>query len=112
MLTSFSFQEQQLKTMDPKKAEAASRLGMGGAHASKTNTVYSHSAITEMNTIEQEEPSGSRKASAAAARSSKSSNWGRNNDLSDDGDDDFEHIGGRSGGGGKSGGFGGFSERY
>ncbi len=49
-------QEEKLRKMDPKKAEQVERLGMG---ASSGRGVFSHSAITEMSTIEQEEPRGS-----------------------------------------------------
>ena len=45
--------------MDPKKAEAVERLGMGVSSAgAKQNARFTHSAITEISSIEQEEPSG------------------------------------------------------
>ena len=55
-----TFQEDKLRTMDPKKAAAVERLGMGVSAAtnSKQSARFTHSAITEINTIEQEEPSG------------------------------------------------------
>ena len=67
-----SSQEQKLLTMDPKKAEAVERLGMGvsSAGAGKQNARFTHSAITEISSIEQEEPSGGGRNSQGRVRKS------------------------------------------
>ena len=59
-------QEDRLRHVDPAKAAQVERLGMGAAKGAR----ISHSAITEMNTITQEEPrggAGPRPMAAAAA---------------------------------------------
>lgn len=70
--------EEKLKNLDPKKAVQVERLGMGVA---KKGGV-SHSMITEISTIDQEEPSSS------GSRGNFNSNSRRSN-L----EDDFEFIG-------------------
>lgn len=70
--------EEKIRTIDPKKANQVERLGMGVA---KKGGV-SHSAITEISTIDQEEPSNSR--SSSNHFSMKKSSF----------EDDFEFVGG------------------
>ena len=72
-----------LRSMDPKKAAQAERLGMGVAKSSG----ISHSALTEMNTIEQEEPKSGRGGG---------SNWGvaDRSSRGRDEDDDYDSFGG------------------
>ena len=53
--------------MDPKKAEAVERLGMGvSAAGAKQNARFTHSAMTQISSIEQEEPSGGRNSQGRA----------------------------------------------
>lgn len=74
-------QEAKLRSVDPKKAAQVERLGMGvGAKSAG----ISHSAITEMNTIEQEEPRSGGMASGRSGRSRR--------DFDDE--DDFDSFGG------------------
>ena len=61
------FQEQKLRNVDPKKAEAVERLGMGvSAAGAKQNARFTHSAMTQISSIEQEEPSGGRNSQGRA----------------------------------------------
>lgn len=53
--------EQALSKMDPKKAEQMERLGMGFGAGSGFGAEKSHSLISDMGIIQQEEPSNSRK---------------------------------------------------
>merc|ERR1712013_977925 len=53
--------EQALSKMDPKKAEQMERLGMGFGAGSVFGAEKSHSLISDMGIIQQEEPSNSRK---------------------------------------------------
>jgi len=53
--------EQALSKMDPKKAEQMERLGMGFGAGSGFGAEKSHSLISDMGIIKQEEPSKSRK---------------------------------------------------
>ena len=78
--------EEKLRVVDPKKAAQVERLGMG---ASAKSGGISHSALTGMATIEQEEPRNS--------RSSGARNKSRRNNYDDDADD-FDSFGGFGGG--------------
>jgi len=71
--------EEKIRTVDPKKANQVERLGMGVAKKGG----FSHSAITEISTIDQEEPS-SGSSSSRMASFNKKSNF----------EDDFEFLGG------------------
>jgi len=102
--------EDKLRTMDPKKAAAVERLGMGVSAAtnSKQSARFTHSAITEINTIEQEEPSGGGRGSQKSSSSKWGGGGGGRRDFfdQDDDDDDFGGFGasrGRRGGGGGGG---------
>lgn len=68
--------EEKIRTIDPKKANQVERLGMGVA---KKGGV-SHSAITEISTIDQEEPSSSR------------NNFSTRNKSASNFEDDFEFV--------------------
>ncbi len=70
--------EDKMRRVDPKKAEQVERLGM----ASTRSSAFTHSAITEMSTIEQEEPK--------AFGGGKSSNFYGSSKFTDDFEEDFE----------------------
>jgi len=72
--------EEKIRTVDPKKANQVERLGMGVAKKGG----FSHSAITEISTIDQEEPS------AGSSSSSKMSSFNRKSNF----EDEFEFLGG------------------
>jgi len=95
--------EQKLRNVDPKKAEAVERLGMGvSAAGAKQNARFTHSAMTQISSIEQEEPSGGRNSQKSSSKWG-SGRGGRNDFFDQDDDDDFGGFGesrGRSGGGG------------
>jgi len=74
--------EEKIRTVDPKKAKQVERLGMGVAKKGG----FSHSAITEISTIDQEEPS------AGSSSSSKMSSFNRKSNF----EDEFEFLGGNS----------------
>jgi len=74
--------EEKIRTVDPKKAKQVERLGMGVAKKGG----FSHSAITEISTIDQEEPS------AGSSSSSKMSSFNRKSNF----EDEFEFLGGSS----------------
>jgi len=76
--------EEKIRNVDPKKANQVERLGMGVAKKGG----FSHSAITEISTIDQEEPS--------SFSSSRLANFSSNNGRKSTFDDDFEFIGGSS----------------
>ncbi len=90
--------EEKLRHVDPKKAKQVERLGMGAA---KGSAAVSHSALTEMSTIEQEEPRGGFGGGRSGGFGS-SSRGGGGGGRRAFGDDDF------GGGGGGGGAFGGF----
>jgi len=71
--------EEKIAKVDPKKANQVERLGMGVAKKGG----FSHSAITEISTIDQEEPSSGSSASRMASFNKKS-NF----------EDEFEFLGG------------------
>jgi ADP-ribosylation factor GTPase-activating protein 2/3 len=60
--------EDKIRTVDPKKANQVERLGMGVAKKGG----FSHSAITEISTIDQEEPSSNTAASKMSSFNKKS----------------------------------------
>jgi len=71
--------EDKIRTVDPKKANQVERLGMGVAKKGG----FSHSAITEISTIDQEEPS-------ASSSSSRMASFNRKSNF----EDEFEFLGG------------------
>merc|ERR1740137_267814 len=79
--------EDKIRTVDPLKANQVERLGMGVAKKGG----FSHSAITEISTIDQEEPSSAASNTAASRMSSfnKKSNF----------EDEFEFLVGGNGSG-------------
>ncbi|XP_064629606.1 ADP-ribosylation factor GTPase-activating protein 2-like isoform X2 [Lineus longissimus] len=89
-------QDERMKNMDPKRKEQAERLGMGygsnrGSSASAAfDRGVSHSAISDMQTIEQETPSGDNNKSSHDRYSSRG-----NRDFFED---EFEIVGGFSSG--------------
>lgn len=103
-------QEEKLKQLDPKRAAQAERLGMGGFSGKQG---ISHSVMSEISSIEQEEPRGAKNQNLASFGGLGS----RRNTV----EEDFEIIGGndsdwRSSGNGSrgfdnSGGFDGFDRK-
>jgi ADP-ribosylation factor GTPase-activating protein 2/3 len=69
--------EDKIRTVDPKKANQVERLGMGVAKKGG----FSHSAITEISTIDQEEPS-------TGSSSSKMASFNRKSNF----EDEFEFL--------------------
>lgn len=59
------FQEDKLRNVDPRKANQVERLGMGAGGA---KAGVSHSMLTGMGTIEQEEPIGMKKSGSFGRR--------------------------------------------
>ena len=88
--------EAKMRTMDPKKAAEVERLGMG---VSGKSSAISHSAITEMSTIEQEEPRGGTRGGGFSGGSRNSSGMfggggGGSGGRFQDDSDDFGGFGG------------------
>ena len=87
--------EAKMRTMDPKKAAEAERLGMG---VSGKSAAISHSAITEMSTIEQEEPRGGSRGFSGGSRNSSGmfggGGGGGSGGRFQDDSDDFGGFGG------------------
>ncbi len=77
-------QEDRLRQVDPKKAEQVERLGMGAKSGGAGG--ISHSTLTEMSAIEQEEPRGA--MGGGGGRSLVGAVSSRRKDFEDD-DDDF-----------------------
>lgn len=108
-------QEEQMKKLDPKKAEQMHRLGMGFS----TKSGVSHSAMTEMATIEQESAHSSSQSSNAtsALLNSLGNKWRISDDSATTGNSFFDdyNVGGGSSSGlaglGLSGGSGSFMSR-
>merc|ERR1712051_278994 len=75
--------EDKIRTVDPKKANQVERLGMGVAKKGG----FSHSAITEISTIDQEEPSSN--------TASKMSSFNKKSNF----EDEFEFLVGGNGSG-------------
>ena len=71
--------EERMEKIDPKKAKQVERLGMGVTKKS----AYSHSMITEISTIDQEEPSSRSSMNRVDEFSSRKNKY----------EDDFEFIG-------------------
>merc|ERR1712096_485323 len=87
--------EQALSKMDPKKAEQMERLGMGFGAGSAFGGTQSHSLMSDMGVITQEEPSSARKPQFQTSTKDKffddfevvekdDNGWGNSNSRLDD----------------------------